>query len=46
MAQDIPTLPLYQKPTVLAYQNIVHGLIDNPTQEGFTWNSEDWWIEQ
>lgn len=46
MAQDIPTIPLYQKPTVLAYNIIVHGMEDNPTQEGPTWNSEEWWIEQ
>ena len=46
MSQDIPTIPLYQKPTVLAYNNKVHGLEDNPTQEGFTWNIAEWWIEQ
>lgn len=46
MSQDIPTIPLYQKPTFFAYNTSVHGVQDNPTQEGFTWNSEMWWIEQ
>lgn len=46
MAADIPTIPLYQKPTIMAYNNKVHGMVDNPTQMGFTWNSEEWWIEQ
>jgi len=45
MSQDIPTIPLYQKPTFFAYSSRVHGLADNPTQEGFTWNSEEWWVE-
>jgi peptide/nickel transport system substrate-binding protein len=46
MSQDIPTIPLYQKPTVLAYNNKLHGMADNATQEGFTWNIQEWWIEQ
>ena len=46
MSEDIPTIPLYQKPTVLVYNNKVHGMEDNPTQAGFTWNVADWWIEQ
>jgi peptide/nickel transport system substrate-binding protein len=46
MSQDIPTIPLYQKPTILAYNNKVHGMEDNPTQESFTWNIAEWWIEQ
>lgn len=46
MSEDVPTIPLYQKPTFLAYSTKVHGLVDNPTDEGFTWNTEDWWIEQ
>ena len=46
MVQDIPTIPLYQKPTFLAWNTKVHGVADNPTQEGFTWNSEHWWIDQ
>ena len=46
LAGDIPALPLYQKPTFLAYSTAVHGLVDNPTHESPTWNIEDWWVEQ
>ena len=46
MSEEVPTIPLYQKPTFLAYSTSVHGMEDNPTQEGFTWSSENWWIEQ
>jgi peptide/nickel transport system substrate-binding protein len=45
MARDLPALPLYQRPTFLAYRDRVQGLIDNPSQEGFTWNIEGWWIQ-
>jgi len=46
MSEDVPTIPMYQKPTILAYNTKVHGLVDNPTQSGFAWNAEEWWIEQ
>lgn len=46
ISQDIPTIPLFQKPTFLAYSTKVHGMIDNATQAGFGWNSVDWWIEE
>lgn len=45
MARDLPGLPLYQRPTFLAYKSDIQGLIDNPTPEGFTWNIGDWWRE-
>ena len=46
MSEDIPTIPLYQKPTFLVFSTKVHNVIDNATQSGFTWNAADWWIEQ
>jgi peptide/nickel transport system substrate-binding protein len=39
---DVTVLPLFQKPTQLGYRNTITGLVDNPTQDGFTWNIEDW----
>jgi len=39
---DMTVVPLFQKPTQLGYRNTMHGLVDNPTQDGFTWNIEDW----
>ena len=34
------TLPLYQKPTLLAFDSNYSGIGDNPTQAGPLWNSE------
>lgn len=42
MAHDVASLPLYQRPTFLAYSTAVHGLVDNPTRESPTWNIEEW----
>jgi ABC-type transport system substrate-binding protein len=39
---DVTVIPLYQKPTQLGYRDTMTGLVDNPTQDGFTWNIEDW----
>ena len=39
---DVTVVPLFQKPTQLGYRNTIHGLVDNPTQDGFTWNIESW----
>jgi peptide/nickel transport system substrate-binding protein len=44
MALNVPTLPLYQKPTYLVYKTRVHGIRDNPTVQGPTDNMEDWWV--
>jgi peptide/nickel transport system substrate-binding protein len=41
-AADVTVIPLFQKPTQLGYRNTIKGLVDNPTQDGFTWNIEDW----
>jgi peptide/nickel transport system substrate-binding protein len=39
---DVTVIPLFQKPTQLGYRNTIKGVQDNPTQDGFTWNIEDW----
>jgi peptide/nickel transport system substrate-binding protein len=41
MWQHLPNLPLYQRPTLLAYRDGYTNVIDNPT-EGPFWNSEEW----
>ncbi len=46
MANDIPTIPLYQKPTFLVFHNYVKGMRDNPTNQGPTYNAEDWWLNK
>src|SRR5207245_15980 len=46
MAKNLPAIPLYQKPTTVLVRNRVHGVVDNPTEEGWTWNAADWWVER
>ncbi len=40
--EDLYTIPLYQKPTFLAYSATLQGVEDNGTQSGPLWNSERW----
>ncbi len=42
LAGDLPTIPLYQKPTYFVYKAKLKGLVDNPTIAGPTWNAEHW----
>jgi peptide/nickel transport system substrate-binding protein len=42
MATDVPVIPLYQKPTYFVHKTTLRGLVDNPTLEGPTWNTEAW----
>jgi peptide/nickel transport system substrate-binding protein len=45
IAGDLFQLPMYQLPTFLAYKSTrVRGMTDNPTQEGFPWSAELWWL--
>ena len=39
---DVPTIPLYQKPTYFVFKTSLKGLVDNPTLQGPTWNTESW----
>jgi peptide/nickel transport system substrate-binding protein len=38
--QQMYTLPLYQKPTLLAFDSNIKGIADNATQAGPLWNSD------
>lgn len=42
IGDDVPVLPLYQKPTFALYNSRLVNVIDNPTQEGPMWNSAFW----
>src|SRR5207245_2826471 len=42
LAKDVPTIPLYQKPTYFVFKTSLKGLVDNPTLQGPTWNTEAW----
>ena len=47
MAKAVPALPLYQIPRTSAFKGIrLRGFVENGTQEGVLWNSEDWWLER
>jgi peptide/nickel transport system substrate-binding protein len=43
--QQMATLPLYQKPTFIAYSTTVKGVEDNPTQAGPLWNASTWTVK-
>jgi peptide/nickel transport system substrate-binding protein len=40
------TIPLYQKPTYIAYSSNIEGAKDNPTQQGPLWNANTWALKQ
>ena len=42
MAEDVPLIPLYQKPTFFGWRDSLIGMKDNATQWGPTWNIEEW----
>ncbi|MGH8974027.1 MAG: ABC transporter substrate-binding protein, partial [Acidimicrobiia bacterium] len=42
MWEDMPSVPLYQKPTFIAYNNKYANISDNTTEESPFWNSEAW----
>jgi peptide/nickel transport system substrate-binding protein len=43
---QLATIPLYQKPTFIAWQSSISGVKDNPTQAGPLWNSSTWSTKQ
>jgi peptide/nickel transport system substrate-binding protein len=42
MANDVPMIPLFQRPTYLVYKTSVHGLVDNASSQGPSFNAENW----
>ena len=45
MWTDMATLPLYQKPTFIAWRNTFGNIHDNSTSDGPFWNSETWGLK-
>jgi peptide/nickel transport system substrate-binding protein len=43
MAADLPLIPLYQRLSLLAVKDYVHGAKNNATLEGPFWNLGEWW---
>lgn len=46
IAQDIPLVPLFQMPDVLAHEDNLGGLRVNATQWGPTWNASEWFLTE
>jgi peptide/nickel transport system substrate-binding protein len=42
MANDLPSIPLYPRPNPLIWKTGVAGMLNNPSNVGFTWNMEAW----
>lgn len=43
LAEDVPLVPLFQIPVVLAFDEDIGGVRVNPTGLGPTWNAGDWY---
>src|SRR3954471_7891764 len=43
---QMATLPLYQKPTLLAHDSSLRDVRNNASQSGALWNSDDWTLQQ
>ena len=44
LAKDVPVIPFYDSPFVLALRNTVRNVVVSP--EDLLWNAEDWWLER
>jgi peptide/nickel transport system substrate-binding protein len=42
LANDVPMIPLFQRPTYLVYKTSVRGMVDNPSSQGPSFNAENW----
>jgi peptide/nickel transport system substrate-binding protein len=40
--EGLPNIPLYQRPTFIAWRGTLRNVVDNPSLEGPLWNAEDW----
>ena len=44
LAKDVPLIPLYQIPWVLAYKDTVRNIVSSP--DNLFWNAENWWLAE
>jgi peptide/nickel transport system substrate-binding protein len=40
--EGLPSIPLYQRATILAWRDTLRNVSENPTTEGPLWNAESW----
>ncbi len=45
LTADMVSIPLYQKPTFIAWRNTFVNLADNSTQDGPFWNANLWGLK-
>jgi peptide/nickel transport system substrate-binding protein len=45
IADQVPVVPLFQMPSVVAWSTSMHGLEPNPTSNN-TWTMENWWVDR
>jgi ABC-type transport system substrate-binding protein len=43
LAKDVPVIPLYQIPWVLAYHGTIRNVVSSP--DNLFWNAENWWLD-
>jgi peptide/nickel transport system substrate-binding protein len=43
LAEDVPSLPLFQRPQFVAHRTELHGVAPNASVEGPFWNLAEWW---
>ena len=46
LAELVPVIPLYQVPTITAYNTRVVGVETNPSSVGPTWNTQEWYLTE
>lgn len=46
MAADLPSIPLFQSPSIVVYRDTISGIVDNPTTAGPLWNLETWTVSE
>ncbi len=44
LAKDVPVIPLYQIPWVLAYPDTLRSVVPSP--DNVFWNAENWWLDR
>jgi ABC-type transport system substrate-binding protein len=44
LARDVPVIPLFQIPFVIAVRSTIRGFVVHPSNP--TWNAENWWLER
>ena len=42
MGNDVPVIPLFQRPTYFVFKTSIKGMVDNPTSQGPSFNAESW----